>query len=147
MKKGIAIITAVFILTVSGLAFAQTEDKGKDTTGDKAGMMEGKDSMMGKGMTGKGMMMKMMGMMQQMHSNMVATSDGGVIVSSGGKLIKYDNQLNVVKQVDLPKPEMDMMGDKGMMNMMEMCKQVMANGANKTLTGNADEHAAHHPEQ
>ncbi len=129
MKKGVAIITAVVVLTVTGMAFAQMDDKGKGTMGDKVGMM---------------------GMMQQMHTNMVASSDGGVIVLSGGKLIKYDNQLNVVKQVDLPKPEMGMMGDKGMMDMMKMCQQMMGNGANsgnKTPAADADEHAAHHSEQ
>ncbi len=135
MGKSIAVITAVFILTVSGLVFAQTEDKGKDTTGDKTEMMEGKGGMMG-----KGMMMKMMGMMQQMHSNMVATSDGGVIVSSGGKLIKYDNQLNVVKQVDLPKPEMGMMG-KGM-GMMDTDND--DNDKDSAANKPDEDHAAHH---
>jgi hypothetical protein len=139
MRINIVVITTIFILTISGLAFAQTEDKGKGTMGDKAGMMEGKGGMIG-----------MMGMMQQMHTNMVASSDGGVIVISGGKLIKYDNQLNVVKQVDLPKSEMDMMGDKGMMDMMKMCQKMTGNGSNsdnKSPAVDADEHAAHHPEQ
>ena len=117
MKRNIAIIVAVIVLTVTGTAFALGNDQGKETRGCKCGMkgdkgMKGKEGMMGGGM------MKMMGMMQQMHSNLVATPDGGVIVSSGGKLIKYDNQLNVVKQIDLPKPEMGMMDmdndDKGL---------------------------------
>jgi hypothetical protein len=128
MKKSIAVFTAVFVLTVSGLALAQMDDKGK-------GMMDGKGGMMG-----RGMMMKCMGMMQQMHSNMVATPDGGVIVSSGSKLIKYDNQLNVVKQVDLPKPEMGMM-DKGMGKMdMDGDDDDKVSSTNKT----DDDHAAHH---
>ena len=128
MKKGIAVITAVVVLTVTGIAFAQMDDKGK-------GMMEGKGGMMG-----KGMMMKCMGMMQQMHSNMVATPDGGVIVSSGGKLIKYDNQLNVVKQVDLPKSEMGMMGNG--MGMMDMDND--DNDKDSAADKSDADHAAHH---
>jgi hypothetical protein len=128
MKKGIAVFTAVFVLSVSGLALAQMDDKGK-------GMMDGKGGMMG-----NGMMMKCMGMMQQMHSNMVATPDGGVIVSSGGKLIKYDNQLNVVKQVDLPKPEMGMMDkDRAKMDM-DGDDDDKGSSTNKT----DDDHASHH---
>ncbi|HOE68528.1 MAG TPA: hypothetical protein PLH16_02575 [Candidatus Omnitrophota bacterium] len=37
-------------------------------------------------------------------SSMVAAQDGGVIVLSGEKLFKYDNALNLVKEVELPKP-------------------------------------------
>jgi hypothetical protein len=161
MRKSIAVITAVVVLFVSGLALAQMNDKGKDMTGDKAGMMGAKGSMMGKGMMGGGMrggemmqMMQMMGMMQQIHTSMVPSSGGGVIVMSGGKLVKYDKELNIVKQVDLPKPEMGMMGNgMGMMRnkgMMKMCRQIMGNGTdsdNKASVDNTDEHAAHHPEQ
>ncbi len=31
-----------------------------------------------------------------------ATSDGGAIVSTNGRLMKYDGQLNLVKRIDLP---------------------------------------------
>ena len=140
MKIEIAAVAVVMILTVGGLALAQMDDKGKEmmvnketTTNDQAGMMD--KGMMGKGMMGKGGMMKMMkmGMMQQMHATMAATPDGGVIVLSGGKLIKYDAQLNVVKEVDLPKPEMGMM-DKGMKGGMK----------DDDDEDEAKEHAAHH---
>ena len=140
MKMSIAIITASIVLTVSGMAFAQMDDKGKGAMRDKDEMMEGKSDMMGKGMMGKKMMMKCMGMMQQMHSNMIASSDGGVIVMSGGKLIKYDNQLNVVKQVDLPKSEMGMMGKD--MEMMDKDGDDDVKGS-ETIKP-ADDHAAHH---
>ena len=42
-----------------------------------------------------------------MHPAVVATSDGGVVVLTGGKLAKYDNSLNLVKEVEIkggPKP-------------------------------------------
>lgn len=122
MQKRIAVLTAVFVLTAAGLALAQTNDKVKEEQ-KGTGMMEGKDGMKDKGM------MKMMGMMREMHNkvSVTATSDGGALVVSGGKLIKYDNQLNVVKEVDLPRSEMGMMGE----------------GADKP----AEDHAAHHPQQ
>ncbi len=146
MKKGTAVITAVFVLTAAGSALAQMNDKAKETMGEKApmkeeqkgmGMMEGKGGMMGKEMMGGGMMMKCMGMMQKMHTNLVATSDGGVVVVSGGKLIKYDNQLNVVKEVDLSGSGMGMMG-KGMTGTDDKIP---------AASGGADEHSAHHPQQ
>jgi hypothetical protein len=40
---------------------------------------------------------------------MVASGDGGVIVTTGEKLIKYDKDLNVVKEVTIPQ-EPAMMG-------------------------------------
>jgi hypothetical protein len=33
---------------------------------------------------------------------LAATSDGGALVSANGRLMKYDSQLNLVKQIDLP---------------------------------------------
>jgi mono/diheme cytochrome c family protein len=79
------------------------------------GMMQGG---MGQGMMGGGMQGGMMGrgMMQQggmpcpacgavcgalMHESVTPTSDGGVVVSVAGKLIKYDANLNKVNEVNL----------------------------------------------
>ena len=135
MKKNIAVITTVVVLTVAGIAFAQMNDKGEEKMGDKAAMMEGKDGMKGKGM------MKMMGMMREMHNkvSVTATSDGGALVVSGGKLIKYDNQLNVVKEVDLPKSEM--------CKMRGSIKDNDADDDDKAADKPAEDHAAHHPQQ
>ncbi len=61
--------------------------------GEHSGMMGG--NKMGK--------MGMMGM----HPTMVATSDGGVVVLMGNKLVKYDGNLELVKEVEMkggPKP-------------------------------------------
>jgi len=55
-----------------------------------------------------------------MHSQMVATVDGGVIVLCGMKLYKYDKNLILKKEVDLPCVKDD--GDeKEGMGMMEHC--------------------------
>ena len=129
-KKQVLALTAVLILTVSGIVLAQM-DQGKETMGDKGmgmmggGMMEAKKkgSMMGEGMMsgdmmGKGMMGGMV-MKSMMEKTMVATSDGGVIVLAGNKLTKYDKDLNVVKEVEI---KMDMEGmHKQMMEMMQNC--------------------------
>ena len=156
MKKSLIAIAVVIIVGTSGLAIAQMNDKSKEMMGDKAGMMDGKNGMMG--MMGKGMMDgKMMGMCPMMKSTMersvVATSDGGVIVVMGNKLTKYDKDLNVTKEVEL---KMDMEGMQKMMeNMKGMCpmmgKGMMGNMDNDTgaKTGSSApakevDHASHH---
>jgi hypothetical protein len=156
MKKGIAVITAVVVLTVTGMSFAQMNDKGKEMMGDKSGMMEGKGGMMGM-MGGKGMM-GMMGMMHGMMGSMmrtaVATSDGGVVVLNGTKLVKFDKNLNVVKETEL-KPDTE--GMKSMMDQMKqacpMMGQMMGGNmgqqdtgktANTSATSSDIDHASHH---
>lgn len=92
MNKGIAVITAVVVLTASSLALAEMKGKGQD-------MGKGMCPMCEKMGDGKGMMGGMMGMMNK--STMVASNDGGVILLSGKKLSKYDANLNLVKEVSL----------------------------------------------
>jgi len=81
---------------------------------DRGGMMGGGmgGGMMGGGM-GRGMMMQqgppggmpcpMCGMMMgsMMQKTMVATDEGGVIMAMGDKLVKYDRNLNKVKETTL----------------------------------------------
>ena len=60
-------------------------------------------------MNGGGMMERMkppmpMGMMNNRDS-IVATSDGGVVIMSGPRLIKYDKDMTLVKEVEMPKPK------------------------------------------
>jgi hypothetical protein len=79
-----------------------------------------------------GKKMLMMGpMMKAMEKSMVATEDGGVIVLAGNKLIKYDKDLNVVKEADI---KVDMVAmQKQMSEMMKMCpmmKDGMKEGEN-----------------
>jgi hypothetical protein len=108
--------------------------KGMDTMGkqtmDKQGMMDSNDMMMQKGMMGKGMMGKAMPMMCPMHTMMcqgmmkkevVATSDGGVIVMADNKLFKYDKDVNLIKEVEL-KIDMKATQDK-MTQMMKECAE------------------------
>ncbi|MBP9855472.1 MAG: hypothetical protein KBD53_11450 [Candidatus Omnitrophica bacterium] len=143
-RTKVLFLTAVLVLTISGLALAQM-DKGKDTMGDK-----------GMGMMGKGMMnSKMMGMCPMMQSMMqkqvVATSDGGIIVVAGNKLTKYDKDLNVIKEVEL---KMDTEGMQKMMdNMKSMCPMMgkgMMGDMKEDSKGNestsTDEHSSHHPD-
>lgn len=87
-----AVITGIIVLTVSGMAFAQMQDKGKEMMG------------------GKGMM----GMMAMCHSmmnkpSMVAVGDD-IVVLSGKKLYKYDSNFNLVKEADIKAEDMGMMG-------------------------------------
>ena len=51
-------------------------------------------------MGGEGKGKPMMGMPRE---SLVATSDGGVVVLSGPRLVKYDKDLNLVKEVEIPK--------------------------------------------
>jgi hypothetical protein len=140
MKK--IILTAVLVLAVSGLAIAQMDkdkmgDKGMGMMGDKGGMMGmmgGKEGMMGM----KGMMMKMM------HPDVVATSDGGIVILMGNKLTKYDKNLNVVKEVEIKMPDMD-----EMKKMCPMMGKGMMNEGDDDAAGEAAEqaeHESHHPE-
>ena len=150
MKKSLIAIAAVIIMGTSGLAIAQMNDKGKEMMGDRTGMM----GTMGKGMM-DGKMMRMCPMMKSMMDrNVVATSDGGIVVAVGNKLTKYDKDLNVVKEVEL---KMDMEGMQKMMeNMKGMCPMMkgMMGGMDKDTGVKTDlpapakevDHASHHPE-
>ena len=135
MKKRIAVITAIVVLTVTGLALAQMNDQGKGMMGQ--GMMD-------KGMMeGKGMMMHSM-MNTMMNKSMVATSDGGVIVMTANKLTKYDKDLNVVKEVDI---KMDMDGMQKMMTeMMEKCPMMGKGMMGKGMMGTREQAGAKAPE-
>ena len=98
MKKAVfasALLSAVLFVGV----YAYAEDQNSPNENqewERQGKADGK-KMMGQ--------MKMKGMHQQ--PTMIATSDGGVIILSGPKLLKYDSELNLVKEIELkpgPKP-------------------------------------------
>ena len=93
------VLTAILSLSATAVLAQSMPSKEEarmtsDMTVDKAK----KGGMAHKGMM-KGMkthnMMKMHGMMK----NVVATSDGGVVIVRGDKIIKYDKDLNLVKEV------------------------------------------------
>lgn len=99
MKKKIlaSILGLAFILSGSA-AFAE-DAQGFEPQGQQQGG------------PGGGMGGRMNPMMQMMNRpSMLATSDGGVVVMEGPRLIKYDANLTLVKEVELPrgkKPQPD----------------------------------------
>lgn len=76
------LVVGLCVLLISSSAFA-----GYHGSGDKHG--KGKGYMHAK-------MMKMM-----MDKTIVATKDGGVVVMIGNKLLKYDKNLNLKKEVEI----------------------------------------------
>lgn len=124
MKKTLFVLVAIFA-AICSFAFAedqpgpqtdaqQPDDQQSVRPGEKQGMMMSG----GMGMMPGGAMGKMGGPMAGAHPSVVATNDGGVIVLMGSKLAKYDNNLNLVKEVELkpgPKPA-DQNADAMVMN-------------------------------
>jgi hypothetical protein len=117
MKKTI-FIALMALLIVPALAFSQEKSPAMDKSMEMSKGME-----MGKGM-GKGMGCKCgMGcncgkMCMMMQKQMIAASDGGVIVLAGNKLYKYDKNLNLVKEAEIKKDFKDI---KKMDGMKEKC--------------------------
>ena len=104
MKKAtVLIVGAVLFAAVQVVSFA--DEKMKEP------MMEKSGGMMGKKMMG-GMMMH-----EMMEKKVIATSDGGIIVVTGNKLLKYDKDLNLVKEVEIK------MDNQEMQNMMKMIQK------------------------
>ena len=75
-------------------------------------------------------------------ATMVAGQDGGVVVLIGNKLQKYDNALNLVKEVTIAMPMSGMMGDKQCPLMGGMMKGSAAEEAKETAEDEAKEKAA-----
>ena len=103
MKRIIAVV--VVVLFIAGLAsaiIARAEEADTKTAASmmkfKEGMDKGKMMHRKKGEGGDPMQMMMKSMMQK---QIVATSDGGVIVLVGNKLLKYDSDLNLKKEVEI----------------------------------------------
>jgi hypothetical protein len=149
MKKGILITMLMALIagiSMANIHFVSADDdmKGGMMGG---GMMGGKGGMMGM-MGGKeGMMgMKGMMMMKMMHPDVVATSDGGIVILQGNKLTKYDKNLNVVKEVEIKMPSMDEMKKMCPMMGKGMMEDGMAEDAATADPAEKAEHEAHHPE-
>lgn len=149
MRKLLSIaLSAILITGIASFVFAEEEQE--SSMMDKETMMGG---MPGKEMMGGSMMRKkcmgmdkdeMMGMClmrnKMMKKEMVATSDGGVIVMSGNKLFKYDRNLNLKKEVEI---KMDMKGmHKMMKKMMKKCPTDEKMMGEETM-----EHEWYHPGQ
>ena len=131
MKKQFASLTvAIMLVGLSSLASAQGMDQpmGK---GMQKGDMMGQGKMMMKNPM-QDMMMKAM-----MEKTMVATPDGGVIVMAGNKLLKYDQDLNLVKEVEI-KIDMESMR-KSMMKDCPMMKVPVMGVEDQAPVGEAEE--------
>lgn len=117
MKKGLSMVLAGLLVTVfCFLASAQEQEETMDNK-----MMQG--GQMGEGTMGRGQGMvkgkKMMGMGMMMNKEIVATEDGGVVVMIGNKLLKYDKNLDLKKEVEI---KIDTAGmQERMMQMKENC--------------------------
>ena len=126
--KRLTMAVALLLLVAMGsyVVFAQQQpptdqqQTQQGTQGMMGGGMMGR-GMMGRGMMGQGMMGQggPMGHMQfcptcgammgaMMWKAMTPTQDGGVIVAFGNKLMRYDSQLNLVKETEM-KIDMDQM--------------------------------------
>lgn len=105
MKRAwVVMVLALLVVVGSYAVFAQPQQ-----TPGRGPMGPG---MMGQGGMGRGMMMQqgaggmacpLCGMVAggMMQKTMATTDDGGVIVALGDKLIKYDGNLNKVKEITL----------------------------------------------
>jgi hypothetical protein len=96
--------TAVVLAALLGLffsSFAQAQDQTGQTGGTMGGQMINQGQMMNQGQMSPygprhlGMMAGLMG------GSMVATSDGGVVLFVGQKLMKFDKNLKLVKEVEV----------------------------------------------
>lgn len=104
MKK-IILAMVVMSLLISSAAFAEETGKGEMPGMPIPGMENKGCSMMGK-------------------AQMVATDEGGVIVLAGNKLMKYDAELNLVKEAEVRMPAGPMGGKQ-----CPMMGKMMAPGA------------------
>ena len=137
MKRVVAVaVMVLFLMGFATMLMAQEAETDANTGASMVEQEEGSVEMdkmekMGKmGWMKKKMMhgKKYMGaakkfmMDSMMQKKIVATKDGGVVVLFGNKLFKYDKNLNLKKEVEIP---MDM---KCMKDMMKNCPMGMKMG-------------------
>jgi hypothetical protein len=96
MVRKVNLVLILFFLVIS-FSISANGKEGKNIK------QEGSSKMMGSmGMMHHGKMRKMMPMMYGMMSkSIVATKDGGVIVMIGNRLLKYDKNLNLQKEIKI----------------------------------------------
>jgi hypothetical protein len=99
MKKITLIISMAILVLSAGIVLAQMSRSGGMMGNEGKGMMMGGNMMNMPMMSGMGMAGMMGGMM---GGNILATKDGGVIVVSYDRLYKFDKNLKLVKQADIP---------------------------------------------
>ena len=129
----LVVILATVFVTLSIVSFAQDSDQTK-------GPMMGGGMMMGAGLgDGMGAMRTMMGMM----NNLVATSDGGVVVMIGNKLYKYDKNLKLVKEAEI---KVDMKSMQRMMGQFGKPGNTKGKTPNQSTPEDSSDHETHHPQ-
>lgn len=101
MRKSVLILTVVFVAVLFTLPAFAEDNQGWQDSGQQ-GQQGGPGMMGGRGGNGPMKGMGMMGGMMQ-KDTVVATSDGGVVVMQGPRLLKYDANLTLVKEVELPR--------------------------------------------
>jgi len=136
MKKlGLVVLLTVSCIMMFSLAFAQDAQQAKDykMRVDGSGSMMDIDNGCG--------MYSMMGMMRMM-GNLVATSDGGVVVMMGNKLYKYDKNLNLKNETEI---KIDVKNFQRLLG----CPMISDENKDKTKRPIAPEdksgHESHHP--
>ncbi len=90
--RTVLMLSFAMMISCSGLIFAEdSQGAGNDSQQSPGG--------------GRPDMGKMSPMMMQMmrKDSMVATSDGGIVVMAGPRLIKYDKDMTLVKEVEMPR--------------------------------------------
>ncbi len=133
-KKFMMGLVVVFVVGLTGVVFAQggSEMPAKEAVpGMKEGMSQGMTKKDG-GMMGREIVKTIK---HKMSIEMVTTSDGGVIVLAGNKLMKYDKDLNLLKEVTI---EAGMDAMKDMMKTMK-CDCPMMPSAEDSTTEQGEE--------
>ena len=119
MKK-IVIFLGILVVGMSVNSFVFAENQNEPKRGAEHSSMPmppGMEHGGAMGMESRSAMMSNMMMMQAMREkSMIPTSDGGVLVVIGNQMMKYDKDLNLVKEAEL-KIDIDKMR-KGMTSMM-----------------------------
>jgi len=110
--KVLALLIATIFFTPC-FVFCQTAEEKKDAT-----VEEGKNEKHKQNELMASIMMQLLGSMQK---QIAPTNDGGVIVFSGNKLLKYDKDLNLIKEVEV-NTQFDIKIDPG--SMQEMFKSM-----------------------
>lgn len=136
MKRAWVVIAIALLMVLGSYAvFAQTQQP----PGRGIGQGPMGQAGMGRGMMmqqGGGMACPMCGMIAggMMQKTMATTEDGGIIVAMGDKLVKYDSDLNKVKEVALDIDTTQMHAK--MQQMMQNCSmmQQQAGGGSQQQT-------------
>lgn len=101
MKKILVFALLIGMISYQALAVAEEMQGMGGDMPQEQGMSRGQEDGQGQ-MRRPKMNPMMMGMMGGKES-LVATSDGGIVVLAGPKLLKYDKDLNLIKEVEIKK--------------------------------------------